>query len=153
MNIADKHVVSIHYTLTNDAGDVLDTSEGKEPLKYLHGAGNIIPGLERALLDKTAGEELNVTVEPADGYGEHREELIQKVPREAFQGVEQLDVGMRFQAQTQNGPVMVVITDVGEAEVTVDGNHELAGQRLHFAVKIEDVRTANQEELDHGHVH
>ena len=153
MNIADKHVVSIHYTLTNDAGDVLDTSEGKEPLEYLHGAGNIIPGLERALLDKTAGEELNVTVEPADGYGEHREELIQKVPREAFQGVEQLDVGMRFQAQTQNGPVMVVITDVGEAEVTVDGNHELAGQRLHFAVKIEDVRTANQEELDHGHVH
>ena len=153
MNIADKHVVSIHYTLTNDAGDVLDTSEGNEPLKYLHGAGNIIPGLERALLDKTAGEELNVTVEPADGYGEHREELIQKVPREAFQGVEQLDVGMRFQAQTQNGPVMVVITDVGEAEVTVDGNHELAGQRLHFAVKIEDVRTANQEELDHGQVH
>ena len=153
MNIADKHVVSIHYTLTNDAGDVLDTSEGKEPLKYLHGAGNIIPGLERALLDKTAGEELNVTVEPADGYGEHREELIQKVPREAFQGVEQLDVGLRVQAQTQNGPVMGVITDVGEAEVTVDGNHELAGQRLHFAVKIEDVRTANQEELDHGHVH
>ena len=153
MNIADKHVVSIHYTLTNDAGDVLDTSEGKEPLTYLHGSGNIIPGLERALTDKTAGEELNVTVEPNDGYGEHREELIQKVPREAFQGVEQLDVGMRFQAQTQNGPVMVVITEVGETEVTVEGNHELAGQRLHFAVKIEDVRAANQEELDHGHVH
>lgn len=153
MNIADKCVVSIHYTLTNDAGDVLDSSQGKDPLKYLHGAGNIIPGLENALTDKVVGDELNVTVEPEEGYGTHREELVQKVPREAFQGVEQLETGMRFQAQTQNGPVMVVITEVGEQEVTVDGNHELAGQRLHFAVKIEEIREASKEELDHGHVH
>jgi FKBP-type peptidyl-prolyl cis-trans isomerase SlyD len=153
MNIANNRVVSIHYTLTNDAGEVLDSSEGREPLNYLHGAGNIIPGLENALLDKVAGDELNVTVEPADGYGVRRDELIQKVPREAFQGVDQVEPGMRFQAQTQTGPVMVTVTEVSDTEVTVDGNHELAGQRLHFAVKVEDVREATAEEQEHGHVH
>lgn len=153
MNIANNRVVSIHYTLTNDAGEVLDSSEGREPLNYLHGAGNIIPGLENALLDKVAGDELKVTVEPADGYGVRRDELIQKVPREAFQGVDQVEPGMRFQAQTQTGPVMVTVTEVSDTEVTVDGNHELAGQRLHFAVKVEDVREATAEEQEHGHVH
>ncbi|MCG8464106.1 MAG: peptidylprolyl isomerase [Xanthomonadales bacterium] len=153
MNIANNRVVSIHYTLTNDAGEVLDSSEGREPLNYLHGAGNIIPGLENALLDKVAGDELNVTVEPEDGYGVRRDELIQKVPREAFQGVDQVEPGMRFQAQTQTGPVMVTVTEVTDTEVTVDGNHELADQRLHFAVKVEGVREATAEEQEHGHVH
>lgn len=153
MNIANNHVVSIHYTLTNDAGEVLDSSQGREPLKYLHGAGNIIPGLENALLDKTAGDELQVTVEPEEGYGVRRDELIQRVPREAFQGVDTIEVGMRFHAQTQGGTMVVTVTDVSDSEVTVDGNHELAGQRLHFAVKVEEVRAASQEEVDHGHVH
>lgn len=153
MNIANNHVVSIHYTLTNDAGEVLDSSQGREPLKYLHGAGNIIPGLENALLDKTAGDELQVTVEPDEGYGVRRDELIQRVPREAFQGVDTIEVGMRFHAQTQGGTMVVTVTDVSDSEVTVDGNHELAGQRLHFAVKVEEVRAASQEEVDHGHVH
>jgi len=153
MNIANNRVVSIHYTLTNDAGEVLDSSDGRQPLNYLPGAGNILPGLENALLDKVVGDELNVTVEPADGYGVRRDELIQKVPREAFQGVDQVEPGMRFQAQTQTGPVMVTVTEVSDTEVTVDGNHELAGQRLHFAVKVEDVREATAEEQEHGHVH
>ena len=153
MNIANNRVVSIHYTLTNDAGEVLDSSEGREPLNYLHGAGNIIPGLENALLDKVAGDELNVTVEPADGYGVRRDELIQKVPREAFQGVDQVEVDMAFHAETQNGMQTVEVIEVDEDTVTIDGNHPLAGQTLNFEIEVVGIREATPEELQHGHVH
>lgn len=154
MQIAENAVVAIHYTLTNDAGDTLDSSrERDEPLAYLHGHGNIIPGLEKALLGKQTGDTLKVTVEPAEGYGERHEGLIQEVPREAFQGVDELEPGMQFQASTDAGPRMFTITDVQDDVVTVDGNHPLAGATLHFDVEIADVRAASAEELSHGHVH
>lgn len=153
MKIADQKVVGIHYTLTSAEGEKLDSSEGKEPLRYLHGAGNIIAGLENALLDKTVGEQLNVVVQPAEGYGEYNEGLKQEVPKSAFQGVESIEVGAQFQAQSDRGPISVIVTEVSEETVVVDGNHPLAGQELHFDVTITDVRDASAEEIDHGHVH
>lgn len=153
MEIQDNTVVSMHYTLKNNAGDTLDSSEGREPLTYLQGAGNIIPGLESALKGKKAGESLDVTVEPAEAYGEHREDLLQQVPRDAFGEVKDLSIGMRFQAQTERGPVPIKIAAVEGDKVTVDANHELAGETLHFSVNIETVREATKEEIEHGHVH
>lgn len=154
MQIAENKVVFIHYTLTNQAGEVLDSSHGRgEPLGYLHGHGNIIPGLENALAGKGAGDKLDVTVEPAEGYGDRHEQLVQQVPREAFQGVDELQPGMQFQADTGMGPRLFTITKVEDEQVTVDGNHPLAGETLSFAVEVTDVREASEEELEHGHVH
>ncbi|EWH01757.1 FKBP-type peptidyl-prolyl cis-trans isomerase [Halomonas sp. BC04] len=153
MQIAQNSVVAFHYTLTNDAGEVLDSSEGRDPLTYLHGAGNIIPGLEKELEGRESGEKLNVTVAPEEGYGEVQPQLVQEVPRDAFQGVEAVEPGMQFQAQTQGGPLMVTVTKIEGDTVTVDGNHPLAGQKLNFDVEIADVREASQEEIEHGHVH
>jgi len=153
MQIAQNSVVAFHYTLTNDAGEVLDSSEGRDPLTYLHGAGNIIPGLEKELEGRAAGDTLNVAVSPEEGYGEVQPQLVQEVPRDAFQGVEAVEPGMQFQAQTQGGPLMVTVTKVEGDTVTVDGNHPLAGQKLNFDVKIEEVRDVSQEEIEHGHVH
>lgn len=153
MKIQDNCVVAIHYTLTNDAGDVIDTSEGRDPLRYLQGHGNIIPGLEQALLGKTAGDSLNVVVEAEDAYGPVQDSLVQAVPRDAFDGVDVIEVGMQFQAQTSQGPIPVTVIAVDDSTVTLDGNHELAGVRLNFAVQIAEVREASAEELDHGHVH
>ncbi|NIC07813.1 FKBP-type peptidyl-prolyl cis-trans isomerase [Billgrantia bachuensis] len=153
MQIAQNSVVAFHYTLTNDAGEVLDSSEGRQPLTYLHGAGNIIPGLEKQLEGREAGEKLNVSVSPEEGYGEVQPQLVQEVPRDAFQGVEAVEPGMQFQAQTQGGPLMVTVTQVEGDTVTVDGNHPLAGQKLNFDVEIAEVREASQEEIEHGHVH
>lgn len=153
MQIAARTVASFHYTLTNDAGEVLDSSSGREPLTYLHGAGNIVPGLEAEMAGHVAGDSFSVDVAPADGYGEYVAELVQSVPRESFEGIDNLDVGMQFQAQTQNGPIPVVITEIEGDTVTVDGNHPLAGETLHFAVEITEVREASVEEVLHGHVH
>ena len=153
MQIAQNSVVAFHYTLTNDTGEVLDSSEGREPLTYLHGAGNIIPGLEKELEGRQAGDSLNAVVAPGEGYGEQQEQLVQEVPRDAFQGVEGIEPGMQFQAQTQGGPLMVTVTQVEGDTVTVDGNHPLAGQTLNFAVEIASVREASEEEVEHGHVH
>lgn len=153
MKIQDNCVVAIHYTLTNDQGDVLDTSEGREPLRYLQGHGNIIPGLERALAGLSAGDRANVVVEPEEAYGPKQDMLIQAVPREAFDGIDTIEVGMQFQAQTAQGPIPVTVIAVDEETVTLDGNHELAGVRLNFAVQVTDVRAASAEEINHGHVH
>jgi len=153
MQIAQNSVVAFHYTLTNNAGEVLDSSEGREPLTYLHGAGNIIPGLEKELEGRAAGDKLTATIEPSEGYGEKQDQLVQEVPRDAFQGVESVEPGMQFQAQTQGGPLMVTVTSVEGDTVTVDGNHPLAGQTLNFDVEIASVREASQEEIEHGHVH
>ena len=153
MKIAHEKVVSIHYTLTNQEGTVLDSSSGSEPLAYLHGFGNIIPGLENALEGKETGEKLSVTVEPEQGYGARDEQLVQAVPRSAFKGVEELAPGMQFQAQGPQGTRLVVVTQVAHDVVTVDANHPLAGQTLHFEVEVSEVRAATAEEIEHGHVH
>ena len=153
MKIAHEKVVSIHYTLKNGEGTVLDSSAGGQPLAYLHGFGSIIPGLENALEGKVLGEKLSVTVEPEQGYGARDERLVQAVPRSAFKGVKELAPGMQFQAQGPQGTRLVVVTQVTEDVVTVDSNHPLAGQTLHFEVEVSEVRDATAAELEHGHVH
>lgn len=153
MQIAERTVASFHYTLTNDAGEVLDSSSGRDPLTYLHGAGNIVPGLEKVMAGHSAGDSFNVVVAAAEGYGEPNPMLIQVVPKAAFQGVDTLEVGMEFQAQTPQGPLSVAIAKIEGDEVTVDGNHPLAGKTLHFAIEVTEVRDASLEELTHGHAH
>ncbi|MEX0730873.1 MAG: peptidylprolyl isomerase [Aquisalimonadaceae bacterium] len=153
MQIAKDTVVAIDYTLKDDEGEVLDTSEGKEPLTYLHGAGNIIPGLEQALEGKAPGEELSVRVEAKDAYGERNDELQQAVPRDLFKDVEELQPGMQFQAQGGGGAQVVTVVAVEGEEVTVDANHPMAGVALNFDVKIKEVRDATDEEREHGHAH
>ncbi len=153
MKVAENTVVVIDYTLKDNDGSVIDSSEGAGPLAYLHGAGNIIPGLEEALLGKEAGDEVQASIEPGKAYGERHEQLKQDVPRELFSGVDKVEVGMQFQSETEQGPVLVTVTDVKEETITVDGNHPLAGVHLNFDVTIREVREASEEELEHGHVH
>lgn len=153
MLVAHNAVVSLIYTLRDADGQVLDQSTAAEPLAYLHGNGNLIPGLERELEGKQAGTKLSVTIAPEDAYGMPEPGLVQQVPRRAFQGIAKVEPGMRFHAQTEHGHRQVVVTAVIGDMVTVDGNHPLAGQTLHFEVEIAEVREASQEELDHGHVH
>lgn len=153
MTIKQNSVVTMHYELKDDAGEVLDSSKGQEPLTYLHGANNIIIGLEEQLLGKSQGDVVNAVVSPEKGYGMPIEQLIQQVPKEAFGEVENVEVGMRFQADTEQGPVPVVITAIEDNMVTVDGNHPLAGKELHFECEITEIRDASAEEIEHGHVH
>ncbi len=153
MQVSENKVVSFHYTLKNDAGEVLDSSEGRDPLTYLHGAGNIIPGLEKALEGKDAGDHVEVSVAPEEAYGNRNDALVQSVPRSAFEGVDEILPGMQFQAQTPNGMQILTVMKVEEDVVVVDGNHPLAGETLHFSVDITDVREATEEELAHGHAH
>jgi FKBP-type peptidyl-prolyl cis-trans isomerase SlyD len=153
MQISENTVVSIHYTLKNSQGDILDSSSDAEPLTYLHGAGNIIPGLENELSGKSLGDKLEVEVEPDLAYGQRRDELIQKVPRQQFEGIDDLQTGMRFHAQSDNGIQVITVTEIEEEQVTVDANHPLAGEKLFFAVEITDLREATEAEIEHGHVH
>jgi len=154
MQIATNSVVSIEYTLKDDDGNILDTSEGRDALSYLHGAGNIIPGLENALAGKTLGEELSVTVGPEEGYGQRIEQLTQVVSRDIFESIDNIEVGMQFQGQSANEePMIITITAIDGDNITIDGNHPLAGVNLNFDIKILDVRDATAEELEHGHVH
>lgn len=153
MNITDNCVASFHYTLTDSTGKVLDSSEGQEPLSYLHGAGNIIPGLEKALLGKTAGDKLNVAVTAAEAYGERDNTMVQELPTSMFSGVDQIEVGMEFHAETEHGLQVVTVTAVENDTVTIDGNHPLAGVDLNFDVEVTEVRDASPEELTHGHAH
>jgi FKBP-type peptidyl-prolyl cis-trans isomerase SlyD len=151
MPIAHNDVVTFHYTLRDDADKVIDSSSGGEPLAYLHGHGNIVAGLERELTGKSVGDRLKVRIVPAEGYGEYDRALVQKVPRRALKGIANLRVGMRLQAG--NGHHPVTVTHIAGDMVTLDGNHPLAGQNLHFDVEIAAVRAATEEELAHGHVH
>lgn len=153
MEITKDKVATIDYTLKNAEGQLLDTSEGGEPLAYLHGANNIIPGLESALEGQSAGDEIEVTVPPEQGYGIRNEALEQRVERSQFEGVDNLQVGMQFRVPSDQGDVVVRVSEIEGDTVTVDGNHQLAGQTLHFKVNVKEVREATDEEKDHGHVH
>jgi FKBP-type peptidyl-prolyl cis-trans isomerase SlyD len=152
MQVADQKIVSIDYTLTNDDGEVLDSSQGREPLHYLHGAGNIIPGLERALTGKSPGDAVQAKIPPTEAYGEKDPQLVQAVPRDRFPAKD-VTVGMQFQAQGGGQTRIVTVVAIDPQNVTIDANHPLAGQTLNFDVKVVDVRDATSEELSHGHVH
>ena len=153
MQVTSNQVVTMHYTLTNPEGEVIDSSQGKAPLAYLHGHGNIIPGLEKQLEGKAVGDKLKAEVPAAEGYGERNPEMVVEAQRSQFpEGVE-LEAGMRFQAQTPNGPRIAEIQKVEGDTVTVDTNHPLAGVDLTFDVEIMEIREATSEEIDHGHVH
>lgn len=153
MKVAENKVVVIDYTLTDNSGAVIDSSEGAGPLAYLHGAGNIIPGLEDALIGKEAGNKVQASIEPTNAYGERHEALKQEVPADLFSGVEKVEVGMQFQSETEQGQVLVTVTAINDETVTVDGNHPLAGVHLNFDVEVREIREPTAEELEHGHVH
>ncbi len=152
MQISDNTAVSIHYTLTNSAGEKLDSSVGGEPLEYLHGAGNIIPGLEDALTGKEEGDKFKITIDAENAYGEKQAEMIQVVPKNMFDGMP-VEPGMQFQAQVSHGPGIITVVEVNGDEVTIDGNHPLAGEDLTFDVEVMNVRQATEDEISHGHIH
>lgn len=155
MKIENDKVVAFHYTLTNKDGETLDSSrEREEPMNYLHGAGNIIPGLEKELEGKAVGDAFQVTVPPAEAYGERNEENIQRLTlKKLGVSANQLQPGMILNLQTSNGPAQVTVLKVGRFNVDVDANHPLAGQPLNFDVEVMDVRDASDEEKQHGHAH
>lgn len=153
MQVGKNKVVSMDYTLTNNAGEVIDTSQGRAPLSYLHGSGNIIPGLENALEGKAVGDAVKVKVAPEQAYGARHESQVQDVPRSAFKGINDIKPGMQFQAQGLQGPRVVTVVSVSDEAVKVDANHPLAGVELNFDVKITDIREATTEEVQHGHAH
>lgn len=153
MTIAENKVVTLHYTLTDDEGTVIDKSDDGSFL-YLHGASNIIPGLENALTGKASGDALKVTVEPEEGYGVHDEARKESVPREMFPTDSEIEVGSQFHAEGPDGQtITVTVIEVSDDTVTIDGNHPLAGVQLNFDVKVIEVRDASAEELEHGHAH
>ena len=153
MQLTKHKVATINYTLRDKDENVLDQSlDGS--FSYLHGANNIIPGLEQALDGRQAGEKVSVVIEPEDAYGEHSLDKIQRVPKDMFPEGMELKEGMQFQAASANGaPVVVAITAIEADEVIVDGNHPMAGKQLHFQVELVDVRDASEEEIQHQHVH
>ncbi len=153
MQIAKHRVVSIDYTLTDDDDKIVDTSKGSEPLTYIHGTGNLIPGLEKALAGKSPGDALEVTIPPEEGYGAHDESLLEVLPRTKFTAEQEVQVGMQFYAEGGSEVQVITVVGVEGDSVTIDGNHPLAGKTLNFAVKIVDVRDATPEEVIHGHVH
>lgn len=153
MKIANDLAVAIHYTLTDENGETLDSSIGNEPLVYLQGHANIIPGLEKALEGCAVGDKKQVTVSPEEGYGEFDENLVQAVPREMFSGIDEIEVGMEFQVQGPAGAHFVEVTEVAEDTITINGNHALAGKVLNFDVEVMEVRAATADELSHGHIH
>jgi FKBP-type peptidyl-prolyl cis-trans isomerase SlyD len=153
VKVAKNTVVTIDYTLRSDDGDVIDSSAGGQPLAYLHGVGAIVPGLENALDGKSAGDAVSVKVPAAEGYGERDPELTHVASRSQFQGIENVEVGMRFQARAGEQTTVVTVVAVDGDDVTLDANHPLAGVNLNFDVKIVGVRAATQAELEHGHPH
>lgn len=153
MIITQHKAVSIHYRLTNQQGELIESSFEGEPMLYLHGAENMIPGLEAALEGKTVGDKLDVTVEAEQAYGPYHDGLRQDVPLSAFGDIEDIVPGMRFIAETEMGQRPVQVTEVKDDVVVVDGNHPLAGQSLNFTVEVLAVRDATEEEIAHGHIH
>lgn len=153
MKIDKNSVVSFHFTLLNGEGTVLESSTGSEPLTYLHGAGNIVPGLEEAMTGRTTGDKFQVTLPPEKAYGTRDEKLVQRIPKDQFPDPARLQPGMQFQLDSPKGLMILTVMKVDDSHVTIDGNPELAGETLTFNVEISEVRTASAEELEHGHVH
>lgn len=146
MKISAGSIVSIHYTLTGDNGEVLDSSREREPLQYEQGAGAIIPGLEQALEGRASGDTLQVTLEPEQAYGEYNQDMVQSVPRTAFNPGDPLEPGMQFRVQSDQGVMMALVKEVGVENVTLDFNHPLAGARLHFDVDVMEVSTGEADD-------
>jgi FKBP-type peptidyl-prolyl cis-trans isomerase SlyD len=153
MQITKHAVASIEYKLTDDAGEVIDSSTGDEPLAYIHGAGNLIPGLESELEGKVSGDAFKVRVAPENAYGERQEEMVQDAPRSQFPEEADIQPGMQFRAHGPEGAMIVTVLSVEGDTVKLDGNHPLAGQHLTFDVKVVEVREATPEEIEHSHVH
>lgn len=153
MKIAQDLVVTIHYTLTNNSGDLLDSSEGHDPLAYIHGHGNIISGLEDALTGREVGHKFDVKIPPKDGYGTRDNTLVREVSPDVFKNMDKPEEGMQFRANTENGMKVFTVTKIVGDKITIDGNHPLADVELNFNVEIVGIRKAGEEELAHGHVH
>ena len=154
MQVDDKKVVSFHYTLSNDAGEALEsTREREQPMAYLHGAGNIIPGLEKAMSGKAEGDKFQVTLGPSEAYGERNPGNLRRIPIKHFRDSRALKPGQMVNIQTRQGNFQAVVKKIGRFNVDVDANHPLAGETLTFDVEIAGVRDATAEELAHGHVH
>ena len=153
MNVEKNKVVSFHYTLKNEAGEELESSRDKQAMSYLHGASNIIAGLEKAMEGRAAGDAFSVTVAPEEAYGVRKENHVQRVPLKRLRGAGKLRPGQVLTLQTQQGPVQVTVLKVGRFNVDVDANHPLAGQQLTFDVEITEIRDATEEETQHGHAH
>lgn len=152
--IAEKNmVVSFHYTLKNSKGEEMESSRENEPMKYLHGANNIIIGLEKAMQGRAVGDTFSVTVEPEDAYGLRNEKNVQRIPLKRLKGIGRVQAGQILNLKTKQGPVQVTVLKVGRFNVDVDGNHPLAGVQLTFDVEITDIREATEEETTHGHAH
>ncbi len=153
MTIQNNKVITINYVLKDDQGILIDESKDGS-FCYLHGASNIIPGMEDALDGHSKGDEFNLVIEPADAYGEYNPNLTQVVDRTMFEGNDDIKAGMQFQAQDQQGHVMIItVSDVDGDNITIDGNHPLAGITLHYDIEVVDIRDATEDELSHGHVH
>ncbi|MBN8588275.1 MAG: peptidylprolyl isomerase [Rhodothermia bacterium] len=150
MYIAAQKVVSIHYVLTDENGTQIDASAAGEPLRYLHGSGNIISGLEQALTGLTNGDKKKVVVAPEAGYGVHVPELVIPVPRAQFGDFEP-QVGMQVQADTPDGPMLFTVVEANQLAVTLDANHPLAGVTLHFNVSVSSIRDATPKEIEQGY--
>jgi FKBP-type peptidyl-prolyl cis-trans isomerase SlyD len=147
-------VISLDFTLSDENGEMLDQSQEGAPLEYLHGAHDIIPGLEKALEGRHVGENIRIVIPPSEAYGEYEVSLVDEVSREQFPGIDDIQPGMQFQTAMDDGAPMVInVTAVDEDTVVVDGNHPLAGVTLVFEVDIVDVRQASEDEIAHGHVH
>jgi FKBP-type peptidyl-prolyl cis-trans isomerase SlyD len=153
MQITNNTAVSIHYKLTNDSGEEIDSTDGGEPLLYLHGHNNIISGLEKALHSRDVGDKFNVRVEAGDAYGEFSEDMIQVVSREMFDGIDQIEVGMQFHAAVNSGEGVITVIKIDGDDITIDGNHPMAGQALNFDIEVVNVRLATKDEISHGHIH
>ena len=153
MIVEKDKAVSFHYTLKDADGEQMETSRDKDPMSYLHGANNIIPGLEKAMEGRAVNDEFSVTVEPEEAYGVRNEKNVQRLPLKRLKGIGKVSVGQVLNLQTQNGQVQVTVLKVGRFNIDVDGNHPLAGKQLTFDVEITDIRDASKEELEHRHVH
>ena len=153
MKIEDKKVVAIEYTLKNASGEVLDSNQGEELLYFIQGEGNIVPGLEKQMAGKSTGDKFETLVKAADGYGIYDDEKIRRIPRAQMKHLKGLKEGMSLQMRGPEGVEMLTVTKVNEEEVVADGNHPLAGQDLHFQIRIGEIRDATKDELAHGHAH